>query len=50
MTETTSQPQKLKLYDRLKIATKHRLAEPILALLCFLEAMILPIPRSCWRR
>ena len=43
MTETTSQPQKLKLYDRLKIATKHRLAEPILALLCFLEAMILPI-------
>lgn len=32
-----------KLYDRLKAATKHRLAEPILALLCFLEAMILPI-------
>ena len=42
MTETTA-PQKLKLYDRLKLATKHRLAEPILALLCFLEAMILPI-------
>ena len=34
---------KLKLYDRLKQATQHRLAEPILALLCFLEAMILPI-------
>lgn len=43
MTETTSQKPKLKLYDRLKIATQHRLAEPILALLCFLEAMILPI-------
>ncbi|SEP70191.1 membrane protein YqaA, SNARE-associated domain [Devosia sp. YR412] len=42
MTETTA-PQKLKLYDRMKLATKHRLAEPILALLCFLEAMILPI-------
>lgn len=34
---------KPKLYDRLKAATQHRLAEPILALLCFLEAMILPI-------
>jgi len=34
---------KPKLYDRLKQATQHRLAEPILALLCFLEAMILPI-------
>lgn len=43
MTETTSPKPKLKLYDRLKIATQHRLAEPILALLCFLEAMILPI-------
>ena len=42
MTETTA-PQKLKLYDRLKLATQHRLAEPILALMCFLEAMILPI-------
>jgi membrane protein YqaA with SNARE-associated domain len=42
MTDTTPQ-QKLKFYDRLKLATKHRLAEPILALLCFLEAMILPI-------
>jgi len=42
MTDTTA-PQKLKFYDRLKLATKHRLAEPILALLCFLEAMILPI-------
>jgi membrane protein YqaA with SNARE-associated domain len=42
MTDTTA-PQKLKLYDRLKQATKHRLAEPILAVLCFLEAMILPI-------
>ena len=30
-------------YDRLKLATKHRFAEPILAALCFLEAMILPI-------
>jgi membrane protein YqaA with SNARE-associated domain len=34
---------KLSFYDRLKLATKHRLAEPILALLCFLEAMILPV-------
>jgi membrane protein YqaA with SNARE-associated domain len=42
MTETTA-PTKPKLYDRLKLATKHRLAEPILALLCFLEAMIIPI-------
>lgn len=42
MTDTTATP-KLKLYDRLKLATQHRLAEPILALLCFLEAMILPI-------
>lgn len=41
MTETIA--AKPKLYDRLKQATKHRLAEPILALLCFLEAMILPI-------
>lgn len=31
------------LYERLKQATRHRLAEPILAALCFLEAMILPI-------
>lgn len=38
-----TQPQKMKLYDRLKLATKHRLAEPILGLLCFLEASILPI-------
>ncbi|MGV3490003.1 MAG: YqaA family protein [Devosia sp.] len=30
-------------YDRLKAATKHKLAEPILAALCFLEAMIIPI-------
>lgn len=36
-------PQKIKFYDRLKLATKHRLAEPILGLLCFLEASILPI-------
>lgn len=42
MTET-AQPTKLKLYDRLKLATRHRLAEPILAGLCFLEAMILPV-------
>ncbi|MBN9332999.1 YqaA family protein [Devosia sp.] len=34
---------KISFYDRLKLATKHRLAEPILALLCFLEAMILPV-------
>lgn len=42
MTETTA-PQKISLYDRLKRATRHRLAEPILAALCFLEAMILPV-------
>ncbi|UXN73923.1 DedA family protein [Devosia sp. A8/3-2] len=36
-------PQKIKFYDRLKLATKHQLAEPILGLLCFLEASILPI-------
>lgn len=42
MTEPTA-TQKPGLYDRLKLATRHRLAEPILALLCFLEAMILPI-------
>jgi membrane protein YqaA with SNARE-associated domain len=42
MTET-AQPTKLKFYDRLKLATRHRLAEPILAGLCFLEAMILPV-------
>lgn len=43
MTESTAQPTKVKFYDRLKQATQHRLAEPILALLCFLEAMIIPI-------
>ncbi len=44
MTETTAPTKpKVKLYDRLKEATKHRLAEPILALMCFLEAMIIPI-------
>lgn len=42
MTETT-EGAKLGLYERLKLATRHRLAEPILAALCFLEAMILPI-------
>jgi membrane protein YqaA with SNARE-associated domain len=42
MTETTA-PAKPGFYDRLKQATRHRLAESILALLCFLEAMILPI-------
>jgi|SRR5215217_832407 len=42
MTETTTSA-KLSFYNRLKLATKHRLAEPILALLCFLEAMILPV-------
>lgn len=40
---TEAAPARPRLYDRLKAATKHRLAEPILALLCFLEAMILPI-------
>lgn len=39
----TAPAAKLSFYDRLKLATRHRLAEPILALLCFLEAMILPI-------
>ncbi|MFK4810762.1 YqaA family protein [Devosia sp. ZW T5_3] len=43
MSDATPQPQKIKFYDRLKLATKHRLAEPILGLLCFLEASILPI-------
>ncbi|WP_084587616.1 YqaA family protein [Devosia riboflavina] len=42
MTETAP-VAKLGFYDRLKLATKHRLAEPILALLCFLEAMIIPV-------
>lgn len=42
MTETTA-PSKPGLYDRLKQATQHRLAEPILALICFLEAMIVPV-------
>jgi len=41
MTETAK--SKLSFYDRLKLATRHRLAEPILAALCFLEAMILPV-------
>ena len=31
------------LYDRLKAATGHPMAEPILALICFLEAMIVPV-------
>lgn len=39
----TAMTTKTGLYDRLKRATRHRLAEPILAALCFLEAMILPI-------
>jgi membrane protein YqaA with SNARE-associated domain len=43
MTDSTANTAKPKFYDRLKQATQHRLAEPILALLCFLEAMILPI-------
>ena len=42
MTETAT-AAKPGFYDRLKLATRHRLAEPILALLCFLEAMILPV-------
>jgi membrane protein YqaA with SNARE-associated domain len=40
MTDIAAKPS---LYDRLKRATQHRLAEPILALVCFLEAMIVPI-------
>ena len=40
---TSTAPAKPKLYDRLKAATRHRLAEPILALIVFLEAMIIPI-------
>ena len=44
MTDTTAASAKpKKFYDRLKAATQHRFAEPILAALCFLEAMILPI-------
>lgn len=39
----TATGAKLGFYDRLKLATRHRLAEPILALLCFLEAMIIPV-------
>lgn len=39
----TAQPAKLSFYDRLKLATKHRFAEPILAALCFFEAMIIPV-------
>ncbi|UYN99347.1 MAG: DedA family protein [Devosia sp.] len=42
MTDTTSQA-KPGLYERLKSATGHPLAEPILALICFLEAMIVPV-------
>lgn len=42
MSEIAS-PSKPSFYDRLKLATRHRFAEPILAALCFLEAMILPI-------
>lgn len=40
MSETSA---KMSFYDRLKLATKHRFAEPILAALCFLEAMIIPV-------
>lgn len=43
MTDTSAAPAKLSFYDRLKLATKHRFAEPILAALCFLEAMIIPV-------
>lgn len=42
MSEIAS-PSKPSVYDRLQLATRHRFAEPILAALCFLEAMILPI-------
>lgn len=38
-----AQTQKPGLYERLKAATAHPLAEPILALICFLEAMIVPV-------
>lgn len=30
-------------YDRLKALTHHKLAEPVLALICFLEACLIPI-------
>lgn len=43
MTDTTAASAKPSFYDRLKLATKHRFAEPILAALCFLEAMIIPV-------
>ncbi|NMA97290.1 MAG: DedA family protein [Phyllobacteriaceae bacterium] len=47
MTDTaapdTAPPAKVSFYDKLKAATRHRFAEPILAALCFLEAMIIPI-------
>lgn len=43
MTDTTTASRKPGFYDRLKLATRHRLAEPILAALCFLEAMIIPV-------
>jgi membrane protein YqaA with SNARE-associated domain len=42
MTDTTT-TAKPGLYERLKSLTQHRMAEPILALICFLEAMILPV-------
>lgn len=42
MTDTT-QASKPGLYERLKTLTGHPLAEPILALICFLEAMIVPV-------
>lgn len=42
MTDTAA-AKKISMYDRLKQATQHKLAEPILALLCFLEAMIIPV-------
>lgn len=42
MTET-AQPTKPGLYERLKAATAHPMAEPILALICVLEAMIVPV-------
>jgi membrane protein YqaA with SNARE-associated domain len=38
-----AQRQKPGLYERLKSATAHPMAEPILALICFLEAMIVPV-------
>lgn len=39
----TAQSAKPGLYERLKALTGHPMAEPVLALICFLEAMIVPV-------